>query len=219
MSDSSPPILDATDPTSFADLGNGIVSGAGNWYNVNEETLREYAGDVVEHVPLGQLFAWADVWLESPRTVAIWSLPILLWTLPAAWAVAATVALYVTWSVLSPSFPNLWLVRAFSWLQNVVGQGLYYVFVLSILAPQVSFWTTGAGLVGFVVLRWGLARLALGPLAQLLRHPLYDLPLNDQVLRGFILRVALKHRVSLPQLDTMAHDILDRWGSRARTDD
>lgn len=219
MADSSTPILDASDPTSFADLGNGIVTSAHHWYHVTEDALREYAGDVFDHVSLGQLLAWSDVWIQSARTVTVWSLPALLWVISPGWAVAASVGVYVAWSVFSPSFPNLWLVRGLSWLQHAVVQGLYYVFVLSILAQQASLWTVGTGLAGFVLLRWGVAQVALDPLAQRLRRPLYDLPLNDQVLRGFIVRVALKHRLSLPQLDTMAQDILDDWGTRPGTDD
>lgn len=219
MADKSNSRLDADDPTSFVDLGHGIVTSSRGWYHVTEETLREYAGEVFDHVPLGRLLAWSDVWVQSARTVTVWSFPLLLWGMPPGWAVGAALVLYVAWDVLSPSFPSLWLVRAFSWMQNAAVQGLYYVLVLSILAQQASLWVVATGLIGFVVLRWGIAELVLGPVGAFFRRKMYTLPVNDQVLRGFILRVALTHRLSLPQLDTMAQEILENWSTDADAND
>jgi hypothetical protein len=219
MADRPPPRLDADDPTSFADLGHGIVTSSREWYHVTEETLRDYAGDVFDHVSLGQLLAWSDVWVHSARTVALWSLPLLLWALSPLWAALATLGLYLAWDVLSPSFPSLWLVQGLAWMQNAVVQGLYYVGILSFLSQQGSMWTVETGLAGFVMLRWGLVNYTLGSLTTWLRRRLYALPLNDQVLRGFILRVALAHRLSVPQLDTMAQEILENWGSQRSEDD
>jgi hypothetical protein len=41
---------------------------------------------------------------------------------------------------------------------------------------------------------------------------LYPLPVPDQVLRGLIVRTALKHRLELPQLDEMAHEMMEMFG-------
>jgi len=52
-----------------------------------------------------------------------------------------------------------------------------------------------------------------------LRRRLYPLPVTDQVLRGLIVRAALKYRVSVPQVDALTSDILENWGARTESDD
>jgi hypothetical protein len=104
--------------------------------------------------------------------------------------------------------------RVADWLDIAVVQGLFYVFVLSALAAQGRYTALAVGLVGFVLLRWGLIERALQPLVQPLVDALYALPLPDQILRAFIVRMALNRRLSLPQLDAMQQDILDTWNYR-----
>jgi hypothetical protein len=70
------------------------------------------------------------------------------------------------------------------------------------------------GLTGFVLLRWGLVERALNPLVRPALRALYALPLSDQVLRAFVIRLALNRRLSLPQLDAMQKDILETWSYR-----
>jgi hypothetical protein len=105
-------------------------------------------------------------------------------------------------------------VRVADWLDIPVVQGLYYVFVLSALAAQGRYTALAIGLVGFILLRWGLIERALKPLMQPLLRALYTLPLPDQILRALIIRMALNRRQSLPQLDAMQQDILDTWNYR-----
>ena len=88
-------------------------------------------------------------------------------------------------------------------LDVVFAQGFYYVFMLSLLASRGEMAALGVGLGGFVLLRWGvLARLS-HPLVGRIWRSLYALPVPDQVLRAFIIRAALKHGLSLPQLDRL----------------
>jgi hypothetical protein len=77
----------------------------------------------------------------------------------------------------------------------------------------------GVGLGGFVLLRWGVLEWASGYLIRPLRRALYPLPVADQVLRGLIVRVALKHRLSLPQVDDITEDILENLRSHQDTGD
>jgi hypothetical protein len=209
---------DSDDAPTYVDTPYGMLTGAGQWYHVREEDVREYAGAVLDHVSLDQLLQWADAWVESPRTVTLWVLPALLWTMPAAWAALTSLSLYVVWATASPSLPTLVGARVGQWLEHVLPQALYYVLVLSMLAGAARYIAVGAGLLGFMLLRWGVVQWALNPLLRPLQRQLYPLPVADQVLRGLIVRVALRHRLSVPQLDAITTDILKNWGAHSDDD-
>ena len=200
QSSSSPPYIDTP---------YGILTDGGRWYHVTEQEVQDYAGAVLSHVSLKQLLRWADAWVDSARTVALWGLPPLLWGLPVGWAVGGTIALFVGWALLSPSLPSLIAVRIVTMLDHVLAQALYYVFTMSIFAAAEMYVAVGVGLGGFVLFRWGVLGWAAGYLLRPLQRALYPLPVADQVLRGLIVRVALKHRLSLPQVDDITRDIIE----------
>lgn len=197
----------------YVDTPYGIMTAAGYWYHVTEGDLRDYAGEVFEYVSLDRLLQWADVWVGSATTVVLWALPLLLWGLPDGWAVACGVALYAGWAAASPALPSLLAVRVVSALDHVLAQALYYVGAMSALAAAEQYTAVAIGLSGFVLLRWGVVRWVFEYGLQPLRRMMYPLPVADQVLRGLIVRVALKHRLSLPQVDAITQDILENWGS------
>lgn len=200
-------------PSSYVNTPNGLVSGRGRWYHIPEEELRAYAEEVLDHVSLDQLVRWADAWIGSSRTVALWMLPVFLWILPGVWAIAATLGLHVGWALLSPAAPTLfgaWLALG---LENVFLQGGYYVLALSIFAGMEEFGAVGIGLVAFALFRWGVVGWVVQAGAHPVRRWLYPLPVTDQVLRGLIVRAALKYRVSVPQVDALTQDILENWMS------
>ncbi|CAM3424971.1 hypothetical protein GGP80_002224 [Salinibacter ruber] len=204
--------------TPYVDTPYGLLTEGGRWYHVTESDVEEYAGAVLNHVPLAQLLRWADTWVDSARTVTVWALPLMLWGLPVGWAVGGALTLFVAWALLSPSLPSLLAVRAVSALDHVLAQALYYVVAMSAVAAAEMYAALGAGLLGFVLLRWGVLEWAAGYVVRPLRRALYPLPVADQVLRGLIVRVALKHRLSLPQVDDITKDILDNLHDRQGTD-
>jgi hypothetical protein len=195
-----------------------MVTAEGRWYHIPEAALREYAGAVLDHVTLDDLLRWADVWVDSPRTVTLWALPALLWALPNGWAVVAALGLYVAWSLLSPALPSIGAVRVASGLTNVFVQGGYYVLTLSALAAAGYRSAMWVGLGAFVLFRWGVIDWAGGTVLRSLLRRLYPLPVTDQVLRGLIVRAALRYRVSVPQVDALTADILENWGAQTDPD-
>lgn len=203
-----------SDASSYVSTPYGLVTAAGRWYHIPEEGARAYAGDVLDHVSLETLVSWADVWVESPRTVTLWALPILLWGLSTVWAAVSALGLYLGWMVLSPVAPRIAAVRMISGLGNVALQGAYYVLGLSVLAVMGHVEAVGLGLAAFVLLRWGVVDWAGRALRQMLHPWLYPLPVTDQVLRALIVQAALKYRVSVPQVDALASDILANWSTR-----
>ncbi|MFP4227801.1 MAG: hypothetical protein ACLFTE_03130 [Salinivenus sp.] len=206
------------DGPAYVDTPYGMVTASGQWYHIPEADVREYAGEVLEHVSLDQLLRWADVWGRSPRTLTAWLLPLLLWGLPVGWAVASALGVFVGWALVSPGLPTLLGARVGTVLDYGIIQALYYVFTLSVFAAQDHLWAVGVGLAGFVLLRWGVLQWALRPVLRPVWRRLYPLPITDQVLRGLIVRVALKHRLALPQVDAITKDIMDNWGSHSDGD-
>jgi hypothetical protein len=94
-------------------------------------------------------------------------------------------------------------------LEHVLAQALFYVFAMSAFASAEMYVAVGVGLAGFILLRWGILEWAVGYAIRPLRRLLYPLPVADQVLRGLIVRGALKYRVSVPQVDDITKNILD----------
>lgn len=198
----------------YVDTPYGIFTAEGIWFHIREEGLRTYAAALLEDISLEQLLQWAALWMRSPQIVTLWLLPVALWFLPPVAAALLVPGLFMTWRVLSPSVMSETAVRMADWLDVAVVQGLYYVFVLSALAAQGRYAALAIGLIGFILLRWGLIERALKPLMQPLLRALYTLPLPDQILRALIIRMALNRRQPLPQLDAMQQDILDTWNYR-----
>lgn len=202
--------MGAAAPT-FVDTPKGIFTASGVWFRASEAGVRDYAGEVLQHEPLPRLVRHAEVWLRSPETLALWVLPAALWLLPVGWAVLLALALYVGWSILGPSLVNRPMLTAALVLDHVVAQLVYYVVLLSALAIGGQYEALAAGLLGFVLLRWGLLRRLTDRLMKAVWARLYPMPVPDQVLRALIHRAALKYRVTLPEIDAMANDILAIW--------
>jgi hypothetical protein len=195
----------------FVSTPYGLFTEQGIWFHVPEEELRDYAGDVVDAVGLEQLVAWASTWLHSPRTLALWLLPALLWVLPTTVAAIATVGIHALWRVVGPSVVSEWAATAFGWLENVLAQAFYYTLLLSALAAAGQETATIVALVGFVALRFRAVDKAVELLSGPIVRSMYALPLPDQILRAFLIRVALNRRLPIPQIDDMAHDMMERW--------
>lgn len=202
--------LDNADPT-YVDTPHGIFTDAGIWFHVTEQQLRDYAEPVLEQVGIDKLLDWAGVWIRSPQVLTVWLLPILLWMFHPVVAGLGALGFYVGWKVLSPSVISTIALRVFNWLDVVVVQGLFYVLMMSIFAAQEQFAALAVGLIGFVVLRWGLLERAVKPLLRPLLQSIYPLPYPDQVLRALITRVAVNHRLSLPQIDDMQQKMIRTW--------
>lgn len=193
----------------YVDTPYGIMTAGGRWYHVTEDGVRDYAGEVLEYVSLEQLLQWADAWIDSAETVVLWAFPLLLWGLPLEWAVGGALLLCVGWALGSPALPSILAVRVIAALDHVLAPALYYVVTMSVLAAAGMHGAVVAGLTGFVLVRWGVLGWTLGYVVRPLLERLYPLPVADQVLRGLIVRVALKHRLALPQLRDITEDILD----------
>lgn len=211
----------ADSDASYVSTPMGIFTERGIWFHVPEDALRSYAGDILDVVPMDTLVEWSSAWLRSPRILTLWLLPLVLWiTASQGWspAIGAGIALafHLLWTVAGPSMVSTKLVRVLRWMENVLAQALVYVFSLSALAAAGAQIETVIGLTGFVALRYGVLDRAASFLTRPVRTAMYDLPLPDQILRAFLIRIALNHRLPLPQVDDLASEMLDRWGAHKK---
>jgi len=219
MTNETDPSASEEESPSYVDTPYGLLTAAGRWYHIPEDDLRDYAGAVLDHVSLDRLLVWADAWVDSPRTITLWLIPLLLWAVPPLWATGAALALYLGWSLVSPAWPSVGAARAASGLSHAIAQGVYYGAVLSVLVTLGKYAAVGVGLAAFILFRWGVVAWISRRVLRPLQRQLYPLPVTDQVLRGLIVRAALKYRVSVPQVDALTSDIIDNWVTESESSD
>jgi len=197
--------------TDFVELPNGIFTAEGVWFHTSKSLLEEFAPGVLEVRPLRALLSDATIWLNLPVTATAWLLPMYLLVNEPAFAGLAALITWIFLSVLAPFvvFPSL--VRVVRLLSYPIGQGLFYVIMLSYFAAGNEFGAVGTGIAGFVLLRWGLVDRLLLPLVRRLPTPGPDLPRSDQVLRNLVVRNAMRFGVDVPEINRMEQRILEIW--------
>ncbi len=204
-----------TDIPAYLSTPRGMFTPAGTQFHTTEEDVQAFAGPVLGVASLGDLVRQAEVWLHSPRTLALWLMPLLLMVLPVWAAAVGGLAVYIGWSLLAPSMGNATGARLFEHLDNVGFQFILYVAVLGWLASWPDFAKIALGLLWFILLRWRVMNLILTPLLKPLWQALYPLPHTDQMLRATIVSTALAHNLSLPEIDRMKQKLAQR-GPRLR---
>ena len=195
------------EPPPFLDTPAGLITASGVHFHTTRALLEQYARPVLDVVPLTTLVGRTEVWLRSGRALALWTLALVLLVLPPIGAALCALTVYLGWETLGPSLVSQRLVAAFRVMEMAFVQGVLYVAVLSTLGAQGQVGTVGVGLAGFILMRWRLLPALLRPVLDVLRRPLYTLPVADQVLRGFVLRTALRHGIALPQLERLKRDL------------
>lgn len=188
----------------FADTPAGVFTAAGTWYRTREQDLQRFAAPALEAPDLTPLLRGADLLVGAPRTLVLWLVPLLLLVLPWTWAAVWAVVLFALLTLTLPALATPPLVRLLRLLDPVVGQMLFYLFVLSLLAARGEFAALWMGLGLFVALRWGLLSTVLRPVADRLYAP----ALADRVLRALIVRTALRRGVAMPEVAEMERSLL-----------
>jgi hypothetical protein len=197
--------------TSFVDTPKGIFTAAGVWFRTTQVELERYAGAVLEHESIERLIERTEVWLRSAQTLTLWLFPAFLALIDPLPAALAALTVFVAWRSLGPSLVTRSFERVLRVLDLVWLQGTYYVGILSAFAATERVAIVWVGLSGFILLRWGIVEKVTDLLVRLIWTTLYRMPIADQILRAFILRAAMKHRVSLPQLDQLERRIIERF--------
>ena len=196
--------------SSFVDTPKGIFTASGTWFRTTEALLEEYAGALIEHVSVERLMTIAERWLRSPGTLVLWLAPPLLGMLGIAPAILILAGVYLLLAIWGPVFVNWWVQPLLGLLDHVLFQAIYYVVALSIFSLTEDFGLMGIGLALFILVRWGLVARLAEPLLKRLHRSLYAVPYADQILKSVIVRAAMKHRVSLPEIDRIERSILNQ---------
>ena len=194
----------------YVETPQGIFTAGGSWFRTTETSLKTYAGEVLTYVPLRRLLAEAERWLRTPETLAIWSAPFFLALFGPASAAALVVVFYLLWKSVAPGVVLRWMLPVVELLEKPWVQALFYTAALTVLAWREEYAAVWVGIAIFVLLRWGLLSRAAAPLTEAVWKRLYDLPGPDQVLRALVVKVAMKHQLSLPELDRMRRDIWNK---------
>jgi len=194
--------------TTFVETPKGVFTASGVWFRTSGDALRSYAGPVLELRPLKKLLPMAEVWLRSSQSMALWVLPVFLSIFPPLIAAICTLALYALWQILAPGLVFLSLVNVLWLLDNLFVLFAFYLVTLSLFAVSGQMIQFGTELAAFILLRWGLVQSLFDPLIAPLKNRLYRLPIPDQVLRVLIVRLALKYRVSLPEIDEIERQMV-----------
>ena len=193
----------------YVDTPQGIWTLAGHHFRTTEALLQEYAGPVLARTPLDQLLNKANDWIRSPENLAVCLLPILLLNLPIGQALGITALVYAVWKVLAPALVSVNLLGLFSFIEKVPVQALVYITVLSLLGMREQYLELGIGVGFFVFVRWGGLGLLTNWLFGALHRVLFSVPVNDKILKSLIVRIALRHRLSLPELDAVEEKLVN----------
>lgn len=199
----------AATPTAFVATPQGLFTPAGTWFYTTVDDVETYAGAVLDKVSLDDLVVQAEVWLRSPQSLAWVTLLGTLLILPPFVAALLALGAFIGWAMVSPALVNRPLGTLFRWLDHPVVQMLLGVVVLSVLGMAGAYGAVAAGVIGFVLLRWGLVRRFTKPLIDPVHQRLYPLHVTDQVLRACIIRAALAHGVDVPEVDRMAERLTE----------
>lgn len=189
----------------------GIFLETGTWFEIQEDALRKYARGLLSKITVGRLLGDADIWIRSPRSLATVLLPVMLMILPPVLAAVITLLVFGMWYVFSPALVNLLLLGVFRALDTVFVQAGVYFILLSYLAMNGFLTAVWVGLGGFVLFRWGIMERIVSALFAPVIRKVYSLPLADQVLRGVVLRRAIRLKVAMPELEDMERSIRSRW--------
>ncbi|MDZ4701580.1 MAG: hypothetical protein SH809_17850 [Rhodothermales bacterium] len=200
--------------TAFVDTPEGIFTADGLWFRVTEVELQAYAGPLLAHVSLTELMARAGRWMLAGQTIGIWAAAGFLLTLPALPATLLTLLVFLLVQCFRPILLSIWFDPVLRILQAVPAQMLVYIVALSAFGIAGAYVKLVLGIAFFVALRWRMLEKMAKPIVQAITRSLYPLPVADQVLRSTILRAALKHRVSLPELDRIEKRIEHLLGRR-----
>ena len=207
----------SSDPDGWVELPTGIFTADGIWFHTTERALREYAEEVVVKIGLGTLVFQAGSWLRSADSATAILLAILLLLTTPPIAILLSIGFYIFWDAYSPEMVFIPLVRLLSVLSKAAVQGVLYVIIVSWLGAGGETFAAIVGLAGFILLRWGLVRKALGSLSAKLSHEVKTIPKQDLILRKLIVRYAIAMRITLSSTEAFESRILEIWNRGKRT--
>lgn len=198
----------------FVETPHGLFTADGVWFHTTLAQLRDFSPDVVDRVGADRLVTDASAWTRIPTHAAVWVLLLTLMVASPLQAALASLVTHVFLSIWGPLLVRPGGARLAHWLGIALVQGLAYVGVLSALAAGGRLGAVGAGLAGFVLLRWGLVDRLVQPLVRHAPGMTRTLPAPDRTLRNLIIRYAMKMGRNTGEVDRMERRMLEIWNYR-----
>lgn len=204
----------ASDMRSYVETPHGLFTADGIWFHTTVAGLRDFAPDVVDGIGVDRLVVHASAWTRVPTHAAVWVLLLTLLVASSLQAVLAGLVTHIFLSIWGPLLVRPGGARLAVWLGLPLVQGLAYVGVLSALAAGGHLGAVGAGLAGFVLLRWGIVDRLVRPLVRHAPGMARTLPAPDRTLRNLIIRYAMKMGRNTGEVDQMERRMLEIWNYR-----
>ena len=194
--------------TTYIDTPNGIITENGTWFRTTEDSLREFAGELVDHEPVQRLLSSADLWLAFPANLSLWLIPIALWQLNPFIATGSILLLYILLKISGPFYTSHSLSFIPSLINRLELQAILYFFFLTILLQSGLYSTAIFGFILFVLFRWGVVKKILDPILKAINGKIYKVSYEDKVLRSVIVKKSMKYRTTLKEVTDIESSIV-----------
>ena len=194
--------------TTYIDTPNGIITEKGTWFRTTENSLREYAGALLNHEPIEKLISSADLWLSFPINLSLWLIPLVLWQLNPLIAAGSILLLYMLLRISGPFYTSHSLSFIPSLLNRLELQAILYFFFLTIQLQSGLYSTAILGFTLFVLFRWGVIKKMLDPVLSRINGKIYKVPYEDKVLRSVIVKKSMKYHTTLKEVNDIESSVM-----------
>ncbi len=162
--------------------GRGVVAQGGLKFRASEQSLSRYFAPILPFVTLNDLIGEAAFWILMPSTIAVWTLPLLLYLTGLPWALTWTIGLYLLAHIIHQLVYFKSLNYIVFMLGNRILQFVVYLFLAIVFANTNHLdWTITLAAM-FLCIALGLDVIFVSPLTLVLNR-FVGLPTSDQLLR------------------------------------
>jgi len=194
--------------TTYIDTPNGIITEKGTWFRTTEDSLKEFAGELLDHESVQKLLSSADLWLSFPSNLSLWLIPMALWQLNPLIATGSIILLYMLLRISGPFYTSHSLSFISSVLNRLELQAILYFFFLTILLQSGVYSTAILGFILFVLFRWGVIKKMLDPVLSAINGKIYRVSYEDKVLRSVIVKKSMKYRTTLKEVNDIESSVM-----------
>lgn len=194
--------------TTYIDTPTGIFTQAGTWFRTTEESLKEYAGELLQFESIESLISNAELWLRFSINLTLWMIPLILLKFAPVTGILIVLGLFVLLGITAPLYTSHYLSPVARILNYTLLQLIVYAVFLSLVLQAGDYTTPIIGFLLFVLFRWGITTKIFSPILKWMRVNLYKIPYEDKVLRSLIVRKSLKYRTSLAEVNEIEKMIM-----------
>lgn len=201
-----------SDDFSYVETRQGIVTKNDVLFRTTEDSLKNYAGPVIEKVGLDALLEQAVRWVRASRIIGMIAFLVGALFLNIWGALLLGIGVFLVIELLiAPLFPLKTLIPAFRLLDAYWSEFVGAAIVFGWIGFQGDIQGALIGLGLFLLLRWALFRGLEAFVLRFVFSILYRLPFADQILRTVIVRRAVSLGIDLPELRDLEESARAVW--------